>query len=293
MHKDDWIALAALPIIGLLGAGLAWAGSQNGMMIWDGWPLFALGMLWAFGLQWLAFIPAYLKQTELFYDLTGSLTFLSLLGWAFVLTPSLSLRALLLLGCVGLWAARLGSFLFTRILKAGEDDRFADIKPHFLRFLMAWTLQGLWVSVSIAPALASITAAEQPAMGALGWLGLAIWAFGFGVEALADHQKSQWRAKAENKGDFIDVGLWAWSRHPNYFGEITLWIGVAVMCIPVLQGWQYLTLISPVFIATLITQISGVPMLEEKADKKWGGQADYERYKANTPVLMLWPPKGP
>jgi len=103
---------------------------------------------------------------------------------------------------------------------------------------------------------------------------------------VADRQKGQFSADPANKGRFISTGLWAKSRHPNYFGEILLWIGVAIIALPVLQGWQWVALISPVFVALLITRVSGVPHLEKKADTKWGGQADYEAYKKNTPVLI-------
>ena len=95
------------------------------------------------------------------------------------------------------------------------------------------------------------------------------------------------RSDPSNKDKFINTGLWAWSRHPNYFGEIVLWIGVAVIALPVMKGWQFLTLISPVFVYLLLTKISGIPLLENKSDEKWGGQEDYEKYKADTPVLML------
>lgn len=105
-------------------------------------------------------------------------------------------------------------------------------------------------------------------------------------------KKSAFRADPQNAGKFINVGLWSWSRHPNYFGEILLWIGVAIIAIPVLSGWQWLTLISPVFVVILLTRVSGIPMLEAYADKKWGGQAEYEEYKANTSVLILKPPSA-
>ncbi|MGD8865403.1 MAG: DUF1295 domain-containing protein, partial [Anaerolineales bacterium] len=108
----------------------------------------------------------------------------------------------------------------------------------------------------------------------------------------ADAQKSRFKADPNNEGDFISSGLWAWSRHPNYFGEIMLWIGVALIAAPVLRGWQWVTMISPVFVTLLITQVSGVPMLEKRADETWGGQEDYEQYKKNTPVLIPRPPQA-
>jgi steroid 5-alpha reductase family enzyme len=103
---------------------------------------------------------------------------------------------------------------------------------------------------------------------------------------VADNQKGRFKADPANQGKFISTGLWAKSRHPNYFGEIVLWIGVLLIAVPVLEGWQWVALLSPVFVALLLVKGSGVPLLEAKADKKWGGQPDYEAYKKNTPVLI-------
>ncbi len=189
-----------------------------------------------------------------------------------------------------IWAGRLGTYLFRRIRRAGKDERFDRIKPSFVRFLNAWTLQGLWVSLTLAAALAAITTTTREAIGVVTVIGALVWVAGFGIEATADRQKSRFRADPANKGRFISGGLWAWSRHPNYFGEIVLWIGVALVAVPVLRGWQWVTLISPVFVAFLLTRVSGVPLLEKRADEKWGGQEDYEAYKASTPVLVPRPP---
>jgi steroid 5-alpha reductase family enzyme len=288
MKKTDRNALVALPIVILVGVGIALAGSQGGATAF-GIPIFALGVGLAFLIQWLAFIPAYLLQTEKFLDLTGSLTYICVTIIAVLLSPEVDGRSFLLLSLVVIWAARLGIFLFRRILRAGKDDRFDEIKPSFFRFLNFWTLQGLWVSLTLAAALAAITTTTRKELGWFALVGGLVWVFGFAIEVTADAQKSRFRADPANRGKFIHTGLWAWSRHPNYFGEIVLWIGVAIIVLPVLQGWQWITLISPVFVALLITRVSGVPMLEKKADEKWGGQEDYEAYKARTPVLILRP----
>ncbi|MBN2502685.1 MAG: DUF1295 domain-containing protein [Anaerolineales bacterium] len=289
MEKNNNRSLLAIPIVILVAAGLAFAGSQMGYQVF-GIPIFALSVALAFIIQWIAFIPAFSLQTEKFFDLTGSLTYITVVVVAVIATPVVDTRALLLLGMVSIWAIRLGSFLFARIHAAGEDRRFREIKPSFARFLLTWTLQGLWVSFSLAAALAAITTTTRQPLGFFGGFGLLVWLFGFGIEVIADRQKSAFKAMPENKDKFIQTGLWAWSRHPNYFGEIVLWIGVAIVTLPVLQGWQWLTLISPIFVTLLLTRISGVPMLEARADEKWGGQPDYEAYKANTPVLIPRPP---
>ncbi len=289
MNTSENRSLIAIPIILLIAVGLAYAGSQGSVEVL-GLPLFALCVGLAFLIQWVAFIPAYLNKTEKFYDLTGSITYFTVTIVAVTLSPSPDMRSFLFLGLILIWAARLGAFLFTRIRAEGEDRRFREIKKSFSRFLLAWTIQGLWVTFSLAAALAAITSSTRVGFGSLSIAGFAVWLFGFGIEVIADRQKSQFRVKPENKGKFINSGLWSWSRHPNYFGEIVLWIGVAIIALPNLSGWTYLTLISPIFIIILLTRISGVPMLEKRADEKWGGQADYENYKARTSILIPLPP---
>ena len=289
MKKSDRNALVALPIVVVIAALVAVAGSQGGSTV-GSLPVFALCVIIAFAIQWIAFVPAYLLQTERFFDLTGSLTYIVVAVVAVLLSAEAGARAFLLLAMVVIWAVRLGSYLFLRIRKAGADKRFDDIKPSFPRFLNTWTLQALWVTLTLAAALAAITSTQRVALGTVTAIGLVVWVVGIGLEAAADAQKSRFRADPANKGRFIHSGLWSWSRHPNYFGEILLWVGVAVVALPVLRGWQWVTLISPVFVALLLLRVSGVPMLEKAADEKWGGQADYEAYKARTPVLVPRPP---
>jgi steroid 5-alpha reductase family enzyme len=285
MKTTDRNALIATPIVVLIGILVALAGSQNGASI-AGVPLFALSVGVAFLIQWLVFIPAFLLQTEKFFDLTGSITYISVIAIAVLFSPGVDARSILLAALVVIWAVRLGSFLFGRIIKAGKDDRFDEIKPSFIRFLNVWTIQGLWVTFTMAAALAAITTAARKELDLLAVIGFLVWIFGFAFEVIADSQKNRFNANPENKGKFIQTGLWSRSRHPNYFGEIALWVGIAIIALPVLQGWQWATLISPVFVTVLLTRVSGVPMLEKKADKKWGGQEEYENYKINTPVLI-------
>jgi steroid 5-alpha reductase family enzyme len=289
MENSQQRAIIALPIVLLIAAAVAWAGSQGSFTV-SGIPIFALCVVLAFVLNWIAFIPAFVMQTEKFYDLVGSITYLSVIWVAALLSPAVDARAWLLLAIISIWAIRLGTFLFRRIRAAGEDRRFRDIKPSLARFLLAWTVQGLWVSLTLAAALAAITSMNRLDLGIFALVGFLVWLLGFVIEVIADRQKSMFRADPQNAGKFINVGLWSWSRHPNYFGEILLWIGVAVIAIPVLNGWQWLTLISPIFVIILLTRVSGIPMLEARADEKWGGQADYEDYKARTSVLVMRPP---
>jgi steroid 5-alpha reductase family enzyme len=285
MKKTDRNSLIVFPILILIGLLVAFAGSQGGSSVF-GIPVFALSVGLAFLIQWLAFIPAYLLQTEKFFDLAGSITYISVTIIAFFFSTGVDGRSILLLVLVVIWATRLGTFLFRRIKKAGKDDRFDEIKPSFIRFLNVWTIQGLWVTFTVAAALVAITTTTRKELDLFSIIGFLVWFFGFTIEIVADSQKGRFSANPENKGKFIQTGLWSRSRHPNYFGEIMLWVGVAVIALPVLQGWQWIALISPVFVTLLITRVSGVPLLENKADKKWGGQEDYEAYKKRTPVLI-------
>jgi steroid 5-alpha reductase family enzyme len=285
MTKSDRNALIVFPVLVLIGLLVALAGSQGGTSV-AGVPLFAALVGLAFLIQWLAFIPAYFFQTEKFFDLTGSLTYLSLISGAVFFSKAVDARSLLLWALVVIWAARLGAFLFGRIKKAGKDDRFDELKPSWIRFLNVWTIQGLWVTFTVAAALVAITSVNRKELDLFALVGFLVWVVGFALEVVADTQKSRFSADPANKGKFIQTGLWSRSRHPNYLGEILLWVGVAVIALPVLQGWQWVALISPVFVTLLLTRVSGVPLLEAKADKKWGGQAEYELYKKTTPVLI-------
>ncbi len=285
MDKADRNALIVFPVLLIIGFLIAIAGSQGGSTL-GGIPIFALAVGLTFLIQWLAFIPAYWLQTEKFFDLTGSLTYISVITFALIFSAGGNTRAILLWGLVVIWAIRLGTFLFRRIRKAGKDDRFDELKPSFIRFLNVWTIQGLWVTFTMATALAAITTTIRKDLDAFAILGFLIWGFGFIFEVLADSQKSRFNANPANKGKFIQTGLWSRTRHPNYFGEIILWIGIAIIALPVLQGWQWVTLVSPVFVTLLLTRVSGIPLLEKKADQKWGGQEAYEAYKKRTPVLI-------
>lgn len=286
MNKLEGEALVAIVAALLVAAGVAWAGSQHGLVV-VGFPLFAWAAVVAFVIQWLVFIPSYRAQTEHWYDLTGSLTYALLMLSTLLLAGRFDLRSLILTLLVLIWAGRLGSFLFGRVKQTGADTRFDDIKPSLIRFLMAWTLQGLWVFLTTGAALAAMTGEGSEPLGMIGLLGIAVWLLGFSVEAIADAQKQRFRRDPANKGRFIQTGLWAWSRHPNYLGEITLWAGIALIALPALSGWQLVTLVSPLFVYLLLTRASGIPILEARADERWGDDPDYQAYKARTPVL--WP----
>ena len=277
--------LIIVAVVMLFAGLLAWAAGQGGVRV-SGVPLFLVCTLLAFLVQWLAFIPAFKYQTERYYDLCGSCTYVLLVATALTYIEQLDFRTLLLSSLVVIWALRLGLFLFRRIIQDGADRRFNEIKPNFFRFLVAWTLQGLWIVVTLSSALAAITSEVKKPIDVAAIIGLVVWLSGFTFEVIADYQKRVFRQSQQGEKGFIHTGLWAYSRHPNYFGEIVLWTGISIIAFPVLSGWQYVTLISPVFVTLLLVRISGIPMLEASADKRWQGNAQYEAYKKSTPVLV-------
>lgn len=244
----------------------------------------------AFLIQWVAYIPAYIFQTEKFYDLTGSLSYLTVIWFVFFSSNNLSglnIQNLIVVTLISIWAIRLGTFLFGRIHKDGEDKRFRTIKTSASQFFMTWTLQGMWVSICTMCAITAISSSQGIIANALFYLGLAFFIVGFAIEVVSDQQKSAFRAVPENKEKFITSGLWSKSQHPNYFGEILLWSAIALLSISSLNGTQYLTLISPIFTYVLLVYISGVRMLDDMGNKKWGHLEEYKEYKRNTPTLFL------
>ena len=274
----------------LIGLLIALAGS-DGSETYNGMSLFIICASVSFVLHWIIFIPSFAFQTEHYFDLTGSISYLSAVALAFYLNPSVDPRDLLIGLLIVVWAVRLGSFLFMRVKQDGKDDRFTIMKTQFHWFLMTWTLGGLWVFLTMAAGLAAITSDTTQPFGLMAYLGLALWIFGFSIEVIADRQKRAFKKNQQKDKEFITSGLWAWSRHPNYFGEITLWIGLTLIALPVLSGWQLVTLISPVFVYILLTKISGIPLLENRGMKKWGSDPEYIDYVNRTPALMLKKPK--
>jgi len=280
-------AASILSILACLALGtiVALAGSP-GSITFNGLPSFALAASIGFILHWLIFIPSYIYQTEHYFDLIGSISYISIVLFTFLALNNLDIRSILIGLLIIVWAVRLGSFLFGRVKRDGKDNRFTVMKTKFWWFLFTWTIGGLWVFITMAAGLAAMTSAKVVPLGWYALIGIVLWLQGFILEVVADHQKTRFRSKKENRDKFINEGLWSLSRHPNYYGEITLWLGIAFIAFPVLQGWQLFTLISPIFVYILLTRISGITMLERRADKKWGDDPEYQLYKETTSSLI-------
>ena len=158
---------------------------------------------------------------------------------------------------------------------------------------MAWTMQGLWVFLTVLPVLVILTAPQAPTpIGIIEIIGWTLWIIGFGIEVVADRQKSAFKANPAHAGRWIDQGLWAYSQHPNYFGEILLWTGMFISGIGVYEGTQWLAALSPVFVYLLLTRVSGITMLDVRAEARWGHDPAYRTYFETTNVLIPGPKRS-
>ena len=236
------------------------------------------------------FAFAAIRETDVVTDLSYSLSFAVL---AIVLPLSgarepVQLAASLL---VLVWAVRLGGYLLGRILRIKVDHRFDEMRGNPLRFARFWLLQAISVAVIMLPVTYLVSQDAAPGVGVWAVVGTSIWFVGLVIEAVADRQKSAFKGKSENRGRFIQSGLWKYSRHPNYFGEILVWWGLFVFAVPFLHGAAFAVVIGPVFITLLLLFVSGIPLLERSADEKYGDDPAYREYKARTSILVPLPPR--
>ncbi|KAI4196012.1 MAG: hypothetical protein LQ350_006844 [Teloschistes chrysophthalmus] len=298
----------------------------------------------AYTIQGFAAVPSIFAQTERFYDLSGSLTYISCTAlslclptiraraaaaavggvkpaWSSILSAlagsggSLNWRQVALSAAVSIWATRLGTYLFSRITADnGADSRFDDIRTSPPKFLAAFFAQATWVSLCLMPVLslnalpASVFAALPAAVTLTDIIGALLFIGGLSFEVTADRQKNKWVQEKKTKKhseDFLTRGLWSKSRHPNYFGEVTLWTGIATLAAGVmvtnagqvgmglaaygLLGQAAATAmagVSPAFVALLLFKVSGIPLSEGKYDKRYGNRKDYQEWKKNTPMFF-------
>ena len=267
--------------------------SDNSISI-NGYPVLFYCVLISFTIHLIIFIPSAIMKNEKFYDFTGMIAYLSIIIFAiqqkYIQIHSIDIYSLVLSLLISIWTLRLGIFLFYRVLKVGEDIRFKDVKNNALKFFVWFSISSLWVSLTTMAAMNVVTSKNYNKDLTLLYIGTMIWVFGFLFEIISDYQKIKFKNNASNKNKFIDSGLWSISRHPNYFGEIILWIGIYIITLPATSGLEYLGIISPLFVIVLLNKVSGINLLEASADKKWGSSKEYQKYKKITPKLIpkLW-----
>lgn len=260
-----------------------------------GWDVLGKAFGIDMGIQLVAGAIGWLLKTERFYDITGSLTFLTLGVYTMFKSPTpMTDRKMANNALLFIWAIRLGSFLAIRILRDKKDRRFDRMKKDIRMWFIVWAMQGLWVFLTALPVylLNNSTNQEDPPINWRDYLGWAMWTVGWLTETVADWQKFTFRADPANHDKFISSGLWRYSRHPNYFGEMTLWWGMYLSCSSTLRAWEHVGVIGPVFLTYLLTQVSGIPLLERASDKTWKGVKEYEDYKQRTSILIPLPPSS-
>ena len=274
----------------ILIVGLVLLAVDENSTSFRGLPAVAWCAIIVFGIQWLSWVPASVGQTERFYDLTGGMTYLVVVAfslWVGSESEGIGSRELLISALVAIWSIRLSGFLFLRIHHKGKDGRFDDLKTSPVRFLVPWTLQGLWIflTANVVIVINSQTGPSPP-LGIWDVIGLLIWILGFGIEVLADMQKTRINSNPKNEGRWIDQGLWSLCRHPNYLGETLLWTGIAVFGVSCLGGFEWVSWISPVFVYLLLTKVSGIPILDRRALSKWGDDPEYQAYRERVPAMI-------
>ena len=286
--KANLTTLAACLALGVL----SFLAGHDSIMLMCSVPALVGLMILIVAVQWVAFIPAWINHTEKFYDLVGTQTYVGVAVIGLVLSVLFGTAGwhhYMLVGAVGIWGLRLGLFLFRRVHQTGKDGRFDTIKFSFARFFMAWTAQAAWIFLTALPVWIIVSSDRPSAFDIWVVLGTALWVIGFVIEVVADSQKSAFRAAHPDGEQWIDEGLWAMAQHPNYFGEMLLWTGLCITGFGFYEGMQWLALLSPAFVYGLLRFGSGVPLLQERAQKRWGNDPDFQRYLTETNLLLPWP----
>ncbi|XP_010274704.1 PREDICTED: uncharacterized protein LOC104609951 isoform X1 [Nelumbo nucifera] len=250
----------------------------------------ALTALVTVGYQFFFFVITALLKFDKVTDFAGSTNFIILSVLTLILKGSWHFRQVVLTLLVVIWGLRLGLFLLMRILQWGEDQRFDEMRSNLGKLAVFWIFQAVWVWTVSLPVTVVNASDRDPSLQAEDIIGWIIWSVGFTAEATSDQQKLSFKNSPNNRGKWCNIGLWRFSRHPNYFGEIFLWWGIFVASTPVLEGAEWLVILGPIFLTLLLFFVSGIPLLEESADKKYGNLAEYRMYKKTTSPLIPLPP---
>ncbi|XP_021740621.1 uncharacterized protein LOC110706930 isoform X2 [Chenopodium quinoa] len=240
--------------------------------------------------QFVFFVVTALLKFDKVTDFAGSTNFIILAVLTIVIKASWNFRQVILTLLVVIWGLRLGLFLLMRILQWGEDHRFDEMRANLGKLAVFWIFQAVWVWTVSLPVTIVNASDKDPSIRAVDIIGWIMWSIGFSIEATADQQKLSFKNSPSNRGKWCNVGVWKYSRHPNYFGEIFLWWGIFISSIPVLVGAEWLVIIGPVFLTLLLLFVSGLPLLEASADKKFGSVEEYRQYKKVTSPLVPLPP---
>lgn len=238
----------------------------------------------------LGFILALHHKNNGIADVFWGLHFLALTLMAAFLFAEPNLRQLLLVLLVSVWAFRLALHIGRRNWSKGEDPRYTAMRKPWGKhqtlgtFLQVFLFQAILALLVVSPVLWAQFQVSNPALGILDFLGVAVWLFGFLFESIGDAQLARF-VKTKKPGEIMTKGLWAYTRHPNYFGEVTQWWGIFLVVLSVPRGFAFV--FGPILITCLILFVSGIPLLE----KRYAGSPAWELYKKRTSVFFPWPPR--
>ncbi|OQS54700.1 hypothetical protein EHP00_980 [Ecytonucleospora hepatopenaei] len=246
-------------------------------------------------MQMVFYILASIFQFDKLTDFAGGTNFIVLAILTLILSKTYSWRQILVTLLVTLWGIRLSGYLLYRILKTGTDKRFDDKRNDPIKFAIFWSFQALWVLTVSLPVIFVnspksnnfININEKFTLS--DGIGIIIFLTGLIVESLSDFQKYNFRSNPSNSGKWCDVGIWKYSRHPNYFGEICIWIGIFVISTSIQNKIKWVGILSPIFTATILLFLSGIPLLEKSSDKRYGKNPAYIKYKLHTSPLIPLP----
>ncbi|NQV90557.1 DUF1295 domain-containing protein [Candidatus Uhrbacteria bacterium] len=238
----------------------------------------------------LWFFVSLIRKRNDVADVAWGLGFVLMTWVSFILSDDSSLRGLLTGALVSIWGLRLAWHIHARNKGKQEDYRYLAWRKQWGKwfyvrsYFQVFLLQGVLLFVIILPVLL-INMRSGPGLGWLDAVGIAVWLFGFYFEAVGDAQLRRFLKNPTNKGKLMQEGLWAYTRHPNYFGEVTQWWGIWIVALSVPSG--LLGVLGPITITFLIVKVSGIPMLEKKMEE----HPDFAEYKKRTSVFIPKPRK--
>ena len=246
-------------------------------------------------MQLVFFLVACTCKFDKVTDFAGGTNFVVLAVLTLVLAGTYHWRQILVTSLVVAWGLRLSGYLLYRIIKIGEDDRFDDKRSDPVRFAMFWIFQAVWVFTVSLPVIfinapRSAEYLSPDSFTPMDIIGSILFATGLLCEAVSDQQKFSFRNNPENRGMWCQVGLWKVSRHPNYFGEILVWVGIFIISTSICVSVEWVGILSPVFTASILLFLSGIPLLEQKSDQRHKMKEGYLEFKEKTSPLVPLPP---
>lgn len=252
--------------------------------------LYLLSVISIFIYMILIFLIAQKIKDNSIVDIAWGMGFVIIAIVSYFNAENTSIRQLVVLLLVALWGTRLSIHLFIRSIGRGEDFRYANFRESWgknvriIAFFRVFIMQGVIMLLLSYPIIRVNTGKANGEIILL-TTGIIIWTIGFLFQAIGDRQLERFKKQKKDRDEILDRGLWKYSRHPNYFGEATMWWGIFIIVLPVEFGWT--TIISPICINLLLLKVSGVPFL----DKRFEGNVEYQKYKDRTNRFIPWLPK--